>query len=592
MSTNAKLTALARNGSMRFVVEAIVVVALLFVTSRLMPTMPVWALALVWAFFSFASMIGVAYHDVISKTYRQNRFTKGGKLGRFNAGRVLCLVVAFVVSAACMASLLISSVRWGVAMWVVIVLAIPVYLGVSMLINRFLNAELQPLYRQSFSAIWSSIAVGAILCIAYAVAMCMQPVEGYSCAAEAFLAVPPVFENSPSAVLSEAGTVESLVEGLSEYALSKAAEGSYEGYVVARMLLNGGAFFAVAVLLSVCSIDPHELARVFTELESPDAPGSKRRVLKRHVALAALLPVVLITSFAALEADFQSLAQSEPYTRAKQFVKEQVNFTVFEFDGKYYDPEKVEGLLESAAKDSTALAQEAKDRISSLVNASFDARIANVDSYLDWNYRLFGDWEQLFELAKGNVDEFMQEQFTSHIEQGIDDSGLSNELESYLEKTNALQERLRAELSKYEIAGDYPEWIVTKTNLADELGKKLSVALDPSNEALKARERLGISVGVGIAAGFIGRALVKKIASKAIFKAAVGRVGGLAAATTASSAAGPLGLVLGVTGSLAVDIGLQKLDEVMNREAYRQEIVDAIEEERTEVLNAIDAQFE
>lgn len=187
MGANVDIGACWRNDKIRFTLEAMALVAILFAVSRLAPVMPVWALAVVWALFSFVSMLGVAYHVVINKTYRQTRFMQGGRLGRFNAGRVFSLIVGFVVSAACIASLLVSSVRWDAAMWIVVVLAIPVYLGVGVLVNRFLRDEVQPLYRVSFCAQCSAVAVGVILCIIYAVMMCAQPVESFSRAADAYL---------------------------------------------------------------------------------------------------------------------------------------------------------------------------------------------------------------------------------------------------------------------------------------------------------------------------------------------------------------------------------------------------------------------
>ena len=157
------------------------------------------------ALFSLASTLGIAYHDVINKTYRQTRFTQSGRLGRLNAGRVICLVVAFVASAVCMAGLLFASVRWEAPMWVAVVLAIPIYLGVSMLVGRVARAEAQALYRASFCAKCSAVAVAVILCVVYAALMCAQPVETFARAADAFAGTPRPFDNSPCAIMREAG---------------------------------------------------------------------------------------------------------------------------------------------------------------------------------------------------------------------------------------------------------------------------------------------------------------------------------------------------------------------------------------------------
>jgi len=591
ISDTAMPSALSREKLVRFAVRAAIVVASLFAVSRLVPVMPLWALAVVWALFSFASMMGIAYHDVIDKTYRQTRFTKGGMLGRFNAGRIFCLIVGFVLSAVCMASLLVSSARWDVAMWLIVVLSIPVYVGMTLLIGARMAGEVQPLYRASFGAKWGAVAGGVVLSVVYAGVVCVQPVETYRCAADAFLAVPELFEASPSVVLSEAGTLEALVQGLSAYALSKAAEQSFQGYVVACVLLNAGAFFAVAGLLSVCSIEPRELGRVFTELENSDNRDARRKTLARYVALAAVLPALLIGAFFAMEANFDKIVNEEPYALAKRIVKEQVDLAVFTFDGKHYDPEAVRELIAKTSGELDALERDAHDNLVALVNTSFDKRLANVDAYLDWYYRIFGDWEQLAMMLGGAGEEFAQKQFEAYIEQGIDDSQLAGALSGYIEAVDKLREERLAELEQYEIVGGYPEWMMTEVSTESELDGRLDVMLKPSQESLDARGRLGVSAGAGIAAGFLVRSLVKKLAGKTIFKAAAERAGSVAAAAGVGSLGGPVAVAVALVFSVGVDVALTKLDELTTRDSLKQEIVAAIEEQRAEVLADVNAQF-
>lgn len=58
------------------------------------------------------------------------------------------------------------------------------------------------------------------------------------------------------------------------------------------------------------------------------------------------------------------------------------------------------------------------------------------------------------------------------------------------------------------------------------------------------------------------------------------------------TAAGPVGTILGAAAgtaaSIGVDYALLKVDESQNRESYKEQITDAIEEERAEVLSLLE----
>ena len=68
----------------------------------------------------------------------------------------------------------------------------------------------------------------------------------------------------------------------------------------------------------------------------------------------------------------------------------------------------------------------------------------------------------------------------------------------------------------------------------------------------------------------------------------VGAAVGGALGTVAGPAGTAAGAVVGTAAGFGVDFGLLKLDEFMNREQYRQEIVDTIEEGRTEMLALVE----
>ena len=67
---------------------------------------------------------------------------------------------------------------------------------------------------------------------------------------------------------------------------------------------------------------------------------------------------------------------------------------------------------------------------------------------------------------------------------------------------------------------------------------------------------------------------------------------GAAAGGAVGSAAGPLGTIAGIAAGTALGIGVDAamlaVDEMQNRDTYKQEMVDAIEEERAATLALVE----
>ena len=475
----------------------------------------------------------------------------------------------------------------------------------------------------------SCVAVVVLLGAAYVAINQLQPAETFSSASEAFLSVDQPFEGSPSALASEAGTISALIDGFAVYGASRAAEVSAAGYLALRAVLVCSALCGVVSLLGLCSLSWSELKRVFLPLEaatSPDANASdagtpnedapdvdasdagtpvgdtpRAKVVKRNVVVAAVLPIVLMACFMVADSLVARAVQTQEYTAAQRFVRDQVDLAVYVLDGTYYEYQAVQDLLAQAKLDSEALAQEAEATLVPLINASYDARIANVDAYLDWYYSLPADYERLLSLITGSVEEFVQDQFVAQIEAGVDDTAFESQLQAYWDRASKLKDDLMEQLAGCEVAG-VPEWLpVVKDEVTADL---LLEPLEPSQQFVSAGERLLTSAGAGAAVGAGAGVAAKKLASKAVekpfFKMVVSeitkRLGSRAVGSAVGGAAvgalgGPAGVAVGVlaggAAGVGVDYGLLKLDEFWNRETYRDEVVQTIEDARAEMLAAV-----
>ena len=378
--------------------------------------------------------------------------------------------------------------------------------------------------------------------------------------------------------------------------MAKAAEASFAGYVIARLVVAASALFGVASLLGFCSLKGSELRCVFLPLENRGEGSVRRPIAKRYVALVVALPLCLAALFLAADFKTAEVSQTGEFTMAEKIVRDQVGIAAYLIDGKYYDQLAVEELMGDIKARSEGLSERFESEVTPLINASFDARLANVDSYLDWYYSLPADYERLAKLVTGSVESYASEQFEAKIEEGIDDSQIEDKLEEFSGQAEALKSEFEARLADCELAG-VPDWLLTVQEMPR--ADLFSDSLEPTEKLLEAPERFGISATAGAAGGMLGKKLVEKVLKKEFFGKIVGRISSALTTRVAGGAAGAaagsivpgIGTIAGFAAGTAIgigaDYGMLKLDEAQNREIYKQEIVDAIEEQRAETLAAV-----
>ena len=374
--------------------------------------------------------------------------------------------------------------------------------------------------------------------------------------------------------------------------------------------------------------------------------------LKAPIVAAVAAPLILVGAFVASDSALAQMKAADELTPAENLVREAFGTTAYVLDNKYYDQQQVQALMEEMTVKSAALSEDARNDLIPLINEAFDVRVANVDSYLDWYYSLGADYERLGNLITGTIESFVADQLTSSLEAGVDDSEYLSTLQSYVDQAAALKAEYEEGLANSELVG-IPEWLLTSTEAitADFLsgpieptqrlldagerfgisatvggaggiaaGVATSKAVGGAAEkaATKSAEKAAASVAGDAAekaAGkqaaktaekaaskSIGSKIVEKAASKAFFKAIVSRIGsmigsrgvGAAVGGAAGTLVGPgvgtaVGIAAGAAIGVGVDYGLLMLDEAQNRESYKAEIIESIEEERAEVLAQIEA---
>ena len=579
-----------------YLVKAAVLLASFVLIARLAPTMPPICLAILWAILSIAAAIGITYHYVINKARNRAGLEDGGVVARINDGRSFSLLVAFVAMAMCVGGLILELPKWEASEWIAVVLAIPLYIAIFQFMQQALKKEFKPLLRVSRTVVASSALLCLVLVIVFAVIVLVSPVAQYDNMTDAFLGAKQPFANSPSTLLADLGYLGALVDGLTEFAMARVSENSPVGYVAWRIVLCASTAIGISTLIGACSLKLGELKLVFLPLSATDEPEAKHEPKKLCIAIACALPIMLVALSAAVDAKASEMAETEGYTMVRAAIRERVGMAACIIDGKKYDYEKVQGLYEKARELSSEMAAEREAALTPLINEMYDKRLENVDAYLDWYYSLPADYERLLQFFSGTIEDGMKEQLAQRINEGVDETGLEEEMNRYWEEASAIKADIEDELARNEL-GEYgfeavPEWLIVPVKTLES--NFLAESLEPCKKFLDAGTRLGLSAGVGIVAGVIAKKATQKVLAKPFFKKLVASLAEKLAArgllTAGGTAIAPgVGTALGFGIGFAGDYLFLKVDEAMNRESYKEEIVSAIEESRTEMLQMVAA---
>ena len=549
-----------------------------------------------------------AYFHVVRKASQRFLFEPGRQLSRINSGRTLVFGIAFVAAAICAFGLFCDVLRWNALEWGIVASSAIFYPVAYCVLFRFIGGQFAEEFRQpgtTRAAIWVTIGY---LCIAFLAESFAVPVVDYPSAYEAFAAAQQEFGDSPVELLRQLGILSSVAEGMTNWGASQAADTSPYLYAGLKIFLNALSLAAVGSMLGACSISKTELRRMFADFpdDTADLAGSgdakPKSVLRYYYAVVgACMPVLLLVLLLCVNVHLQEASDHGELSFVKNFASSAVNLTVCIIDGEPYDAQVLQAARDEALDELNKLSAEAKETLVPLVNASFDARIDNIDGYLDDYYSLPADYERLVNLVGGNVEEFAAQRLQERIDSGIDDSELASKLEEYSAQSQAILDRFESAKASSKIEG-VPEWLVKSKDVVD--ATLFDETIEPDRKLLSLGQRFGVSAAAGTAAGVATKAVSKKLIERTVekqfFKNVVSRITSVLASRAAGgvvgaaigTAAGPVGTILGAAAgtaaSIGVDYALLKVDESQNRESYKEQITDAIEEERAEVLSLLE----
>lgn len=556
----------------------------LMLFSQFAGALPTIAVFVIWLALTLLSTAGAAYRATIRKVLNQFKYKSGGNLSRLNNGRLISIIVCFAISAFCAASLLIEAPKWHLLEWLLIVAAAPLYIAIHSFWAKRADKEIDRPFDKEATVKCSYLTLAGILSALYLCMLFFAPVEAYTTVRDAIAAYSHPFAQSSSALIATIGKTASVVDGVTIFGVSIASSFIYWASIAFKVFTCATAFLGIANIYGTCSLDKSELKYVFLPIDAFKNNGNKYNVQKRFVATMLILPVLTLVGTTALDAKVEQISKTDEFTYLEDYINEQLNDAAYLFEGKYFDARRVDKLIEEAKNEVSRVTQPYKDQMIPLIDKIYQQRIDNVDTYLDWYYRPTGDYELLLEFIKQlsgkAVEETMQQQFEEKINQNVDMTEVNALYEQYKNDIEAIKATFEEKLAKCEL----DDAIVNKIKDVEAIDiDYLEEPFKLPNQQINGSTRLLTSLGVGaISAKVIAKPFFAKMAAK--LTASLASKGLMAGGAVSANAPA---VVVGVAATFATDFLVLKADEALNRDTYKQEIIDSINESKKAVLDVL-----
>jgi hypothetical protein len=249
------------------------------------------------------------------------------------------------------------------------------------------------------------------------------------------------------------------------------------------------------------------------------------------------------------------------------------------------------GLAVQQAEFNTAL----EEQLQAALDEAFARAEAGVESYLDWNFSLQGQYLQLWYLGRSVTGGEPFEDYMARIMDAHVDDALAPVLETLGPE---LEAELRARVAAaYEGQAALVHSVLERSEcLQPELPQ---FALDASMQ----KSLVGFGAVGGILATRLGARVGARVmgreAMRRMFTAIVTRFGARAATVTQAGQAGALcgpwaplcAVGIGAAAWVGTDVVLNEIDEALNRDEMRAEMLAALAVQRAELEAALRAQY-
>ncbi|MFH7319225.1 hypothetical protein ACHHRT_01295 [Desulfurivibrio sp. D14AmB] len=555
--------------------------------------------------FSVPIVLSGLYLTTVAKIHRLTAFASRGRLYRLFSGRVFAIIGWSLWAMITSFFWLLQFHTYSRLEWLVFFLVVPLFWGVFMVLRNLIANEYKPYLVTAVAFRWSRRVTPVLLVLLHLVVIHYFADLPRHDSLEAAIAARgnPDAEIVGSALAFELSRFIAYYDGAKDFALGHLGR---VNSLWALMLFGLGGFtvfFNACAMLGCFLIPAVEYRRVFIPLSEAERPArlSRGRVAAISAGLTFFALFIYLPIFTSTESLLRHNSPTFIEARAK------ADLIVVQIDDHFYRPGITEELKDARLK-TLARRDEALPELEYELDRAFDLLESNVDSFLDWYYSLTAEYLRIANLLRGDIEGYMTKKLVEKLQQG----GPFDNFETTLHRAIELQESLRREYGETAVRIMESNRIEPSPGTSFRVVQQFSLGevLNPpeQSDAIPLEARLGAGGAAGIVSAGVVAKVIGKVSGKGVFKLAVksagkllggklvgvvgGAAGGAGIGGTIGSAVPGVGTVLGAAvggvvggaaAGMAMDKGLLMLEEVVNREKFKGEMVSAIHEARLEL---------
>jgi len=579
-------------------VAALWVGMLLYLSRVAIHSAELWMVIIVAVLSAAPALMSALYSQTIGLIHRASKFKTTGHLKQFTVRRTFftIAITLYTISMSTLTVFWLSSLSTLEALLVLVSLV--VLFSVHVINLKWAKSEMADYHVNLTALRWSRLvaSLSMMLVLISVSALVDGSTELEPLATRLDRIAGQAIDTHKSVLVQVAAKASVHLQEIRSYAFGHARVVS-PVYLVATLLGSFALFYNFSFIVSGFLISKTEYRRVFSPLDSDNAPAPV--ALSSIIftsTLVTLIAFMLITSISHLEiAARASVATTDVVVKAERRV---VTFAE-EIDSVLYKT----GTHRKIAEAKLDALQKEAESIAAIKNQSrkaFEGMRQNVDVYLDRYYSLPAEYLRVVGALSGGLEDSISNDLTTILmdSKAVEnlDATFTHEMAKQPEIWDAYQEQVSIILSGNRIDNPDGKVIVLSDSATNPLGGP------PESAVLVGfNQRVG-AAGVGAVGGLIAAKVVSKVAAKGAIKFAAKAVAKLGVSKLAGGAAGAavgaaigsfvpvagtlvgsaIGFTAGVILGVSIDAALLQLEENYSRSDFKQQIVEAIDEQERE----------
>lgn len=588
-----------------FFFKALIWGGIIFLLAKEFAVNGIWIVILSVFLLSIPIALAGIYGSTIRQIQRLTIFAEKGWFYRLLSGRFLKIILWTCWGFGTSFFMLVQFHTYSKLEWFVFFLVIPVFWMVFTLFRRLFTREFKSYIVTHMALTWARRLSPFIMLIIYLTLM------GY-------FGNTPVYASFQEAIYAQKAAVADMTGSALVWEVSQhlAIYNGTKAYVMGRLgdlatlwaLVSFGIggyiiFYNACAMLSCLLIPRVEYRRLFNPLADHELPSI---ALSHMATMVAVFTFIALFIYLPLFAYFEFwIKHTANMTHARQNTESQLIKKLEQIDNIFFNQGTLEQLqaakIDSLHKVDVSLAQ-----LDAQIDLAFDRMESNVDGFLDWYYSLVGEYARIASMMTGALEDYMAEKLKQSLQQGDAFKAVQVALNQVLAtheiaQTEYLQQAQIIMAQNRIVPADSPIQVVQSMSLKDILNPPLH------QDIISLQHKLGGTAISAILTALVVKKIIGKIMAKNVFKFAAKALSKVVISKTAGAAGGAgtgalagavmgsavpvlgtaTGAVIGaIIGGIAVGVTVDKmlieLEEALNREEFKSEILSAVQQARSE----------